>query len=99
MKKSSYILLTLMGAVALSNVERQPDVLRNTYNSREDCVHDYSDTQCRDASGGGHGSSGRWYGPDYRDGSEDARRGNRATGRETVKRGGFGFSGRRAGGG
>ena len=99
MRKSSYILLTLLGAAALSNIERQPDVLRNVYNNRDDCIHDYSDTQCRDTASGGHGSSsGRWYGPDYRDGSDEARRTHRAAGRETVQRGGFGFSGRRSGG-
>jgi hypothetical protein len=99
MKKSSYILLTLMGAIVLSNIQRQPDVVRDVYNNREDCLHDYGDNQCREGSGSGHGgSSGRWYGPDYREDSDTARRGNRATGRETVQRGGFGFSGRRAGG-
>ena len=103
MKKSEVVLLTLMiGTVAAINMERRPDTVRNVYNSRDDCVHDYSDTQCREdannsRSGGRGGSSGgRWVGPDYRD--DDTRRSSRATDRETVRRGGFGFSGRGAGG-
>jgi uncharacterized protein YgiB involved in biofilm formation len=99
MKKSSYVLLTLMGAVALyANVGRQPNVVRDVYNNRDDCVHDYSETQCRNSSGGTTGSGGRWYGPSYNDNSDEARRTKRTTERETVKRGGFGSTSYRSSG-
>lgn len=99
MKKSDAVVLTLVvGAMAALNLERQPNTVRNTYNTREDCVQDYSDTQCRENTSGGRvGSSGRWVGPDYRD-DESARRSQRASGKETVRRGGFGLSGRGSGG-
>lgn len=97
MKKSEVVVLTLMiGVIAATYIERRPNTVRNYYNSREDCVRDYGEAQCREGSGGGHGTgSGRWYGPDYRD--DEPRRGDRAAGRETVKRGGFGFSARGVG--
>lgn len=98
MKKSEVVLLTLMaGVVVAANVERKPDTVRNVYNTRDDCVQDYSDTQCEEKSGsrlsGGGSSSGRWVGPEHRDG-DNTGRGNHASGHQVVRRGGFGFSGR-----
>ncbi len=99
MKKSEAVMLTLVvGAMAALNLERQPNTVRNTYNTREDCVQDYSDTQCKEDTSSSRragigGSGGRWLGPDYRD-DESARRSQRASGKETVRRGGFGLSGR-----
>lgn len=96
MKKSEVVVLTLVvGVFVASYIERRPNTVRNYYNSREDCVQDYSDNQCRDGSSSGYGGYGRWYGPDYRE--DEPRRGNHAAGRETVRRGGFGFSGRGVG--
>ncbi len=94
MKRSEVILLTMMvGTVAALNVERRPDTVRNVYNSREDCLHDYSDTQCSQTTGGSGYNSGRWVGPEYRD-DGNTRKSQHASGRETVRRGGFGSSGR-----
>jgi hypothetical protein len=97
-KKTSYILLGLLGSVTVLNgIERQPDVVRDVYNSHDDCVKDNGEAQCRQETaghGGSGGSGGRWFGPNYRNDST-ARRSYLATGHETVQRGGFGFSGRR----
>ena len=50
-KKSSKVPLVLMGAVAgaiaLPAMFNGTDVQRNRYNSREDCMADYSDAQCK----------------------------------------------------
>jgi len=100
-KRSEAVLLTLMiTTVAALNVERQPDTVRNQYKSREDCLRDYSESLCRENYHSTHGYStgtGRWYGPEYRD-DERTRYSRNASGRETTRRGGFGFSGRGASG-
>jgi hypothetical protein len=78
-KKSSAVPLVLMGAVAgvavLPAVFSGTDVQRNRYHSREDCVADYSETQCGpDYPVGGvySGTGTNYYGPWYR--SDVARR-------------------------
>lgn len=97
MKKSEVVILTLVvGAIAATSLERQPDTRRHVYSNRDDCLNDYSDTQCRETTGGSGNTMRRWVGPDYRSDSDDAQRGKLASGSETVRRSGFGSSGSRA---
>jgi hypothetical protein len=72
-KKSAAVPLVLMGAIAgavgLPAIFHGTDVQRNRYANREDCIADYSDTQCgADYPIGGHttGTSMFYYGPWYR---------------------------------
>ena len=87
----------MLGTLVALHVERKPNTVRNVYNSQEDCLWDYNETQCREDTTHSGGSHGRWYGPEYRD-DETARRSGKASGKMTVRRGGFGFSGRGASG-
>lgn len=69
-KKSSKVPLVLMGAVAgavaLPAMFNGTDVQRNRYNSREDCVADYSEAQCNPDFPLGSTSRTYYYGPWYR---------------------------------
>lgn len=99
MKKSRRILLTIMGTLLASSCGREPDIMRNIYNNRDDCVQDYSNSQCREEQHNYSSSgtaTGRWIGPNYRSGSPDypgPGRENLAAERQVVKRGGFGLTG------
>lgn len=80
MKKTGRITLGLMGTLFVTGCTPEPDTLRNTYRTREDCVADYNESECapadRGASGDWNSNSasgsgvgvGRWYGPLYRGG-------------------------------
>ena len=72
-KKSSSVPLVLMGAmagaVALPVAFHGTDVQRNRYASRDDCIADYSNTQCdpdHPVGTYGPGTSAFYYGPWYR---------------------------------
>jgi hypothetical protein len=59
---------------ATSDDLSQDDWLRNTYSSREECIADYSEAECREegasggTSGGGGGGYFAYFGPWYRTG-------------------------------
>lgn len=102
MKKSDLVLLTVMGTVYGTSMFHHGNVYRDSYPSREACLKDWGNTEqdCREASGSHGGTGGRFWGPSYEEGSRPQTR-NPAL-REsvtTVKRGGFGRSGARFGGG
>lgn len=69
-KKSGKVPLVLMGAVAgavaLPALFNGSDVQRNRYNSREDCIADYSEVQCNPDFAIGTSSHAYYYGPWYR---------------------------------
>lgn len=72
-KKSAAVPLVLMGAVAgavaLPALFGGTDVQRNRYGTREDCIADYSEAQCRPdfpISGYAAGAATYYYGPWYR---------------------------------
>jgi uncharacterized protein YgiB involved in biofilm formation len=103
MKKSARVVLTLMSGLLVSGCSREPDLVRDTYISKEDCVADWGDdTKCQEArvthTGTGHGYS-RYYGPAYRNDQPPPRptpnlggASGHSLGTETVRRGGFGSS-------
>jgi hypothetical protein len=69
-RKSSKVPLVLMGAVAgavaLPAMFSSTDVQRNRYNSREDCIADYSDAQCNPDFPLGTTAHTYYHGPWYR---------------------------------
>jgi len=108
------VILGLFGAyVALPFLPQGDEVRRNTYRSREECVADYSETQCESSSSGGGSGSWGYRGPSYyadgRGHTDDPGPGrySRENGRpnpavihtETSFRGGFGNLARRLGSG
>lgn len=116
-KSSSTINLVILGLVgayvALPLLPQGDEMRRNTYRSREECVADYSETQCESWSSGGGGGSAGYRGPNYyADGRghpddpgpgryrRDNGRNNPAVSHtETSFRGGFGNLARKLGGG
>lgn len=68
-KKSGKVPLVLMGAVAgavaLPALFNGTDVQRNRYNSREDCVADYSEAQCNPDFPLGTSTRTYFHGPWY----------------------------------
>lgn len=66
------VILGLLGAyIALPLLPQGDEYRRNTYRSRDECVADYSETDCEPtesggSSGGGSGGGGRYRGPSYR---------------------------------
>jgi hypothetical protein len=77
-KRTVAITLGVLGAAAVGFATLGgKDVQRNSYNSQEDCEHDYATGQCtRDqavggtgyAGGGGYHYYGPWYRSDWRNG-------------------------------
>ena len=69
-KKSGKVPLVLMGAVAgavaLPALFNGTDVQRNRYNSRDECIADYSEAQCNPDFPLGGTSRTYYYGPWYR---------------------------------
>lgn len=90
MKKSRRILLTIMGTLLASSCGREPDILRNIYNNRDDCVQDYSNSECHEELRDyrSRNSTGRWFGPEYcsSSGYPGPGRKNLAAERQIVKR-------------
>lgn len=105
--KSNTIILSLIGGAALLAGLHHGDVYRDEYRTREDCRQDWSNdpAQCENAGngaygGGGTGGGGRYWGPSYeRDARPFTRHPELRQGVSLVKRGGFGRSGARFGGG
>lgn len=69
-KKSGKVPLVLMGAVAgavaLPAMFNGTDVQRNRYNSREECIADYSEAQCNPDFPTGTSTRTYYHGPWYR---------------------------------
>jgi hypothetical protein len=95
-KRTVAITLGVLGAAAVGFATLGgKDVQRNSYNSQEDCEHDYATGQCtRDqpvggtgyAGGGGYHYYGPWYRSDWRGGPI---KGDPGPGRSSVSGGGF----------
>lgn len=99
--KSNTIILSLIGGAALLAGLHHGDVYRDEYRSREDCERDWDSqpAQCETAGGGSSGG-GRYWGPSYeRDARPVTRHPELRQSISMVKRGGFGRSGARFGGG
>lgn len=81
----------------------QPDLVRNTYDTFEDCVRDYRDNQCHaERSKNGATQTGRFLGPIYAENDlvnpncivgPGPGRANLARERRVVGKGGFGSTG------
>lgn len=102
MRKPSRIVLSLMGGLLTAGCS-QTELLRNTYNTRDDCVQDYRDNLCYEERTAGTGlGTGRYLGPIYSlsdladpecvNGPGSGRT-NLAVERRVVGRGGFGSTG------
>ncbi|MFV3410951.1 hypothetical protein ACQCLI_03950 [Pseudomonas nitroreducens] len=108
MKKSNLVFTTLLTGGVLYSVLHHNPVYRDLYANREDCLKDWGTTPnaCEPepsgsgGSGGYSGSSGRYRGPSYEDGSRPMTAQNyQVQSRQLVSRGGFGHSGARFSGG
>lgn len=102
MKKSDLVILTVVGTVYGASLFHHGDVYRDCYRSKEDCERDWGAHagECRAENGGTGAGTGRYFGPTYEAGSRPTTRS--PTLRESTsltKRGGFGRSGARFGGG
>lgn len=95
---------TLMTYSLVTNPENSSQ-RRNFYGSREQCLRDYTDAQCRSNGGGGPSA---YYGPYYRSGyataddpgpGRTAVAGGESTAASRVVRGGFGATARSGHGG
>jgi len=92
-KKSSLnVSLAIIGSVALASCGE--DGFRQVYNSRADCVAEYSERDCEPVrSGSSHYYPGRYYGPFVSSSRfRSGRFGSRSVGLSSVRRGGFGRS-------
>ena len=109
-RKSGRVTLVLVGVSALAGCGGD-DTRRDVYRTREDCLADWGNKpeDCRPAGDQRHRGMGYFYGPSYihHSGGSGATwtgggtQGSRAIGStpsSTVSRGGFGSSGRSAGG-
>jgi hypothetical protein len=95
-KRTVAITLGVLGAAAVGFATLGgKDVQRNSYNSQEDCEHDYATGQCaREQSVGGTGYAGgggyHYYGPWYRsDWRSGPIKGDPGPGRSYASGGGF----------
>lgn len=103
MRRASKITLTIMSSLCVGGCDSGDEHwTRNYYYSREKCVADYSETQCRPSGGGALG----YLGPPYRTDTATRDSNDPGPGRtgkadgqtRYVQRGGFGSSGRSFGG-
>ena len=105
MKKTARITLVLVGSISATACDSGPAQVRNQYRSLSDCVADYSEATCRQENPGAPSPGYLYRGPGYYHGSTGFRdtsdpgpgRANKATGTETINRGGFGSSASRPG--
>ena len=108
MKKSNLVFTTLLTGGVLYSVLHHNPVYRDLYANREDCLKDWGSTpnacepepSSSGGSGGYSGSSGRYRGPSYEEGSRPkTAQTHQVQSRQLVTRGGFGHSGARFSGG
>jgi hypothetical protein len=109
-KSSGRVTLVLIGVAALAACSRADDQRRDVYASREDCLADWGNKpeDCTPATDPGHRSHGFFYGPaySYHSGGSGSTWTRAAGGKSRslgstsshTSRGGFGASGRSAGG-